>query len=195
MFDARGDPSDKCVGNVLPHRRRVRLAGYDYSQPGTYFITICTHRNECLFGDVVNDVVRVSDLGGIAYEEWTRTAEVRDSVTLDAFVIMPNHLHGIIVLSDAGGVMADALVDSAAGARFGRPTANSLSTIVGGFKASVTHRINSLRGTPGGRVWQRGFYEEVVRSDKALGLIREYVANNAAQWSLDRGRSTSGRHP
>jgi hypothetical protein len=82
-------------------RRSIRLPGYDYAQAGAYFVALCTHGKECIFGEIVDDMVRLNKYGEIVREEWLRTAEVRSNVTLDEFVIMPNHVHGIIVIADA----------------------------------------------------------------------------------------------
>ena len=171
---------------TLPRRKLIRLQGYDYAQPGTYFVTICTHLNQCLFGDVVDDGLLLSEYGHIAREEWLRAALIRPRVTLDAFVVMPNHLHGIITLSDTSAVNAGTQQRAPTVGQFGQPTPDSIPTIVRGFKASVTYRINTARSTPGLPVWQRGFYEEVIRNDKALALVREYIANNPLRWSIDR---------
>ena len=176
-------------GSALPRRRGTRLNGHDYAQPGAYFVTICTRENECLFGDVVDDTVRLNDYGRIAHEEWLRTASIRPRVTLDTFAIMPNHVHGIIVLAD------DTLSDSGTqraptGEQFGRPTPDSIPTIVRGFKACVTYRINTSRTTPGLPVWQRGFYEHIVRDAAAAAMVREYITNNPLQWALEHKNHT-----
>jgi REP element-mobilizing transposase RayT len=186
MSATSGVPSHECSSSAVPHRKPIRLPGYDYAQPGTYFVTICTYRNRCLFGDVVDDTLHLGDFGHIAREEWLRSARIRPRITLDAFVVMPNHLHGIISLSDTSAVPAGTQQRAPTVGQFGQPTPDSLPTIVRGFKASVTYSINTVRSTPGLPVWQRGFYEEVVRNDKALTLVREYIANNPLRWSIDR---------
>jgi hypothetical protein len=92
MSATSGVPSHECSSSAVPHRKPIRLPGYDYAQPGTYFVTICTYRNRCLFGDVVDDTLHLSDFGHIAREEWLRSARIRPRITLDAFAVMPNHL-------------------------------------------------------------------------------------------------------
>jgi REP element-mobilizing transposase RayT len=167
------------------------LQGYDYAQAGAYFVTICTQARVCLFGEVTDGVICVNDVGGIVHEEWLRTASLRPRVTLDAFIVMPNHVHGIIVLGGRGTLQRaptdqHAPTDGATVERFGRPTSNSLPTIVRLFKAATTKRINEWRGTPSAPVWQRSFYEHIIRNEAALNRIRQYILDNPARWMFDR---------
>jgi len=165
------------------HRRSIRLRGYDYSRPGAYFITICTQDRACLFGEIVDGKIRMNDAGKIVHDEWLRTADIRPNVELDAFVVMPNHLHGIIVLHpDRRGTLQRAPTVE----QFGKPTSNTIPTIVRLFKSAVTKRINEHRGTPGARVWQRNYYEHIIRNEKSLNNIHEYIANNPMKWKWDR---------
>ena len=176
------------------HRRSIRLRGYDYAGPGAYFVTICTYRHAHLFGQVVDGEMQPNAFGEIVREEWFHTAEVRANVLLYdyEFVVMPNHIHGIIRIMDAP---ADARSGDPAGAqRRCAPTDDkrphvkpgSLGAIVRSFKSAVTKQINRLRGTPGARVWQRNYYEHIIRTDRALGAIRRYIAYNPIRWHLDR---------
>ncbi len=175
------------------HRRSIRLPGYDYAQAGAYFVTIVTQGRECLFGQVVNGEMRLNDAGRIAQDEWLRTAVIRPRVTLDAFVIMPNHIHGIIALSDHGrGTLQrapttdDAPPDGAPTVeRFGKPTSDSIPTIIRLFKSATTKRINEMRHAPGVPAWQRNYYEHVIRDDASLNRIRRYIVDNPAQWADD----------
>lgn len=180
------------------HRRSIRLGGYDYAQAGGYFVTICTQDRVCLFGDVVNGEMWLNGTGRIVHDEWMRTPVLRPRVTLDAFVVMPNHIHGIIILGDGHNAVNDGATAGrgtlqraptergSAVERFGRPTSDSIPTIVRLFKSATTKRINRLRGTPGAPVWQRNYYEHIVRDDESLGRIRQYILNNPAQWASDR---------
>ncbi len=166
------------------HRRSIRLRGYDYTQPGAYFITIVTHERACLFGNVVNGAMQLNPLGEIVRAEWFKTAELRPSVQLDAdeFVVMPNHIHGIIwIVDDVGARRRRAPT----GEQFGKPVPGSIPTIVRAFKSAATKRINALRGTPGAPVWQRNYYEHVIRNDADLRHIRDYIQTNPARWALD----------
>ena len=166
------------------YRRSIRLRGYDYSQMGAYFVTICTRDKKCLFGRIVDGKMVLNRFGEVARDEWNETANIRRNVELDEYVIMPNHLHGIIVISDSrGGTRPRAsTVES-----FGKPIPSSLPTIVRGYKAAVTRRIGDLqktrKRTP---VWQRNYYEHIIRNEEDLRKAREYIINNPLKWELDK---------
>jgi REP element-mobilizing transposase RayT len=146
------------------HRRSIRLKGYDYSQAGAYFVTVCTQGRACLFGQIVNGRMWMNNAGKIVRDEWLRTAAIRPNVELHAFVVMPNHFHGIIVLHpDGRGTLQRAPTLE----QFGKPTSNTIPTIVRLFKSASTRRINEMRNTPGTPVWQRNYYEHVIRNDVA----------------------------
>ncbi len=174
-----------------PHHRRrsIRLKGYDYAQPGAYFVTICTHGRAMLFGRVVDGEMALNAYGEIVREEWFRTAQVRPYMELfpDEFVIMPNHIHGIVWIVDVGARRRR----SPPPEKLCRPVPGSLPTIVRAFKSAVTRRINALRGTPGAPVWQRNYYEHIIRTEPALDAIRRYIAANPLRWHLDRYNPTA----
>jgi len=174
------------------HRRRsIRLKDYDYSWPGAYFVTVCAFQRKRLFGEVVDEEVRLSPLGGIVGDCWSEIPRHFDSVSLDTFVIMPNHIHGIVVIEDAdlrtwraegrGTACRAPTVE-----RFAKPTANSLPTIIRSFKSAVTRRINAFRGVSGSAIWQRNYYEHIVRNEEDLSEARQYIADNPSQWAFDR---------
>jgi REP element-mobilizing transposase RayT len=165
-----------------PHRRSVRLTGYDYSQAGAYFITTCVQDRMLLFGEVVDGEMRLNEYGEIVRREWERTGKIRQDVGIDAFVIMPNHFHGIIVIDPGRGTLQRAPTTE----RFGKPTSNTIPTIARLFKSTTTRQINEHRGTPSIAVWQRNYYEHMVRSEKSLNRIRQYIADNPLQWAMDR---------
>jgi len=144
-------------------RRSIRLRGYDYRTAGFYFVTICTWNRECIFGDVVDGVVRLSDAGRIAEASWL-TLAMHDGVECDEFVVMPNHLHGILALS--GDTLA-------------------LGELVRAFKARTTHAIAGPHKTGSIRVWQRKFYERIIRDDAELTDTRQYIKINPLVWSTD----------
>jgi putative transposase len=173
----------------------MRLEGFDYTQPGAYFLSICTERNERLFGSVMNGHVILSEAGVIAQQEWTRTAEVRDNVKLDAFVIMPNHIHGILLLADTVAGTAGTQRRAPTRESFARPVPWSIPTVVRMFKASVTHRVRQALGRPDMTVWQRGYYERVVRGDNDLQRAREYILNNPLRWTLTSENPQGHREP
>jgi REP element-mobilizing transposase RayT len=176
-------------------RRSIRLQGYDYTQPGAYFITICTQDRACLFGKVADGQMQLNDAGKTAEQCWQEIPSHFPTVVLDVFVVMPNHLHGIVVLNDyVGATHASPLQRNNAspvqnGVSPGRPRGpqgRSIASIIGSFKSAVTKRINEIRMTPGASVWQRNYYEHIIRDDESLNRIREYIANNPLQWEFDR---------
>lgn len=180
------------------HRRSIRLKGYDYAQAGAYFVTLVTQGRECVFGEMVDGEMRLNEYGRIAADEWERTPVIRAEIELDAWVVMPNHIHGIIVINPAV-VGADGRPPLPAVVRAdgrpprpptGRPpdiqrAPRSLSSFVAGFKSAATKRINERRGTPGVPVWQRNYYERIIRNENELNRIRKYIADNPLKWELD----------
>jgi REP element-mobilizing transposase RayT len=182
--------------NVRPrtHRRRsIRLKNYDYTQAGGYFITICAHDWECIFGEIADGTMRKNQYGAIIQEEWLRTPKIRPEIMLDAFIVMPNHFHGVIIINEAVGAtrrVAPTEEDEmdCSSIEHGRPRGpaqGSLGAIIGQLKSVAAKRINRFRGTPGAMVWQRNYYEHVIRNDKDLDEIREYIVNNPARWAED----------
>ena len=161
-------------------RRSIRLAGYDYRQPGAYFVTVCSWRRLPLFGDNRGDFVTLNRFGEIVVEEWQRTRVVRPSVDLDVFVAMPDHIRGIVVI-----------LDGPAQKRPMRPRgapSGSLGAVVGQFKTVAAKRINRERQSPGAPVWQRNYYERVIRNERELQEFREYIAANAIKHTMSRRR-------
>jgi putative transposase len=177
------------------HRRSIRLPGYDYRQAGAYFITLVAQDRACLFGEVIDGEMRVNEYGIIVQEEWFRSADIRREIRLypDEFVVMPNHVHGIvwIVETPVGAhnpvpLQSDAPVVGVHSRAPLQRSPHSLSSFVAGFKSAVTKRINELRGTPGAPVWQRNYYEHIIRNEDDLAAIREYILTNPLRWHLDR---------
>jgi REP element-mobilizing transposase RayT len=166
-----------------PHRRSIRLKEYDYGQPGAYFVTICTYRRECLFGEFVEGKIALNEMGKIVEKEWMISRTIRREIELDALVIMPNHVHGIIAICDQNSV--EATDRSPLPARRRTLPPKSLGSFVAGFKSSVAKQINQLRSTPGQPVWQRNYYEHVIRNEIDLQEIREYIQNNPLEWLED----------
>jgi REP element-mobilizing transposase RayT len=164
-------------------RRSVRLLDYDYRCAGAYYVTICAFQREFLFGEVSDGEVRLTRFGEIVREEWLSTAVLRPNVDLDAFVVMPNHFHAVIFMlhGDDAHVVRPATENVSPLRR--QP--GSLGSIVAGFKSAATKRINALRDNPCCPVWQRNYYDHVIRTEKELAIIRQYIADNPAKWDLD----------
>jgi REP element-mobilizing transposase RayT len=152
------------------------MKGYDYSRPGVYFITLCVQGRECLFGEIVDGRMHTNQYGSIVQTEWTKTAEIRRDVILGEFVIMPNHFHGILrIVGDAGGRINNHVGDREKGDRQVAPTGpktKSVGAIMAGFKSVATKRINTMRDTPGAPVWQRNYFEHIIRDVSVFHILR-----------------------
>jgi len=212
------------------HRRSIRLAGYDYSQSGAYFITIVTQDRVSLFGSIIDGKMQLNEWGQIVRECWVEIPAHFPNAVLDEFVVMPNHVHGIIVLVNPSGAtnvgathvgttnmgttnvgmtnmgttnmgMTNVGMTNMGMTNMGTthvgathasplpargPQRQSVSSIVGSFKSAVTKRINQQRGTPGASVWQRNYYEHIVRNEEEWRRIAAYIRNNPSRWKKDR---------
>lgn len=170
------------------HRRSIRLKGYDYRQAGAYFVTIVVQGRECLLGQVVDGEMQLNAAGRMVCSTWCQLPEYYARVQLDAFVVMPNHIHGIIVLTQ------NELVCPAP-----RASELSLPDVVHRFKSLTTLRyirgVNEEGWQPFiGRLWQRNYYEHIVRNNRDLEAIREYIALNPQRWATDEENPENARH-
>jgi putative transposase len=175
------------------HRRSNRLKGYDYSRAGAYFITICTHQRQCLFGEIIDREMQLNQYGDAIANEWQKSASIRKEIELDMWVIMPNHFHGIVIITNN---------ENPVGANGHSPLPNhstltnhsslprmkprSISSLMTGFKSATTKHINILRDSPGTPVWQRNYYDHIIRDEESLNKIRQYVFNNPLSWEVDQ---------
>ena len=152
------------------HRRSIRLKGYDYSLPGEYYITMVTQNRENLFGDIIDDKVVLSEAGEMVQKTWKILASRFQNIRLDESIIMPNHFHSIIMIIEK--------------------TFASIGDIVGTFKSITTHEYivgvkNSGWPPFDTRLWQRNYWERIIRNEKELDRIREYIRNNPIKWQSD----------
>lgn len=204
------------------HRRSIRLKGYDYSHPGAYFVTICTQDRAVLFGEVGDGEMWLNDAGAMVQSVWEEMSAFYPGVETDSFVVMPNHIHGIVILVGAApcgrpddlgqpqgmgqpqgvapmlslaGVVRVSVQAQGPGDPKGQPQGVaptlSLSDVVHRFKTLTTKRYSEgvkRYGWPPfpGRLWQRNYYEHVIRNEESLNRIRQYIADNPARWALDR---------
>jgi len=166
---------------AIHHRRSIRLRGYDYSQPGAYFVTLCTQKRKRLFGKILNGEMRLNDTGRMVVNHWERLAEKYCHVLLDEYVVMPNHLHGIIVITDRGAGITQSGSEKTASLEKRKPVGG----LIGAFKTLSTSQINQSLATIGNQLWQRDFWEHIIRNEHELNLIRAYIRNNPAQWFKD----------
>ncbi|MFH1620529.1 MAG: transposase [Patescibacteria group bacterium] len=167
----------------LKHRQSRRLPKFDYTTPGAYFVTICTHEKESLFGEIVNNEVVLNEIGKIIVDEWKKTAVIRPYINLDEFVVMPDHFHAVIWITNfyrRGTARRAPTIE-----RFGQPIAGSIPTVIRAFKSAVTGRIN-IKDPLYGKIWQHNYYEHIIRNDSELFRIRRYILDNPKQWQIDR---------
>jgi putative transposase len=165
-----------------PIRKPTRLAGFNYSWEGAYFITLVSHDRQHLFGKIKDGDFISNPIGEIIQKEWIRSAEIRSEIELDDWCVMPNHFHAIVCIKETNPVVTQNLIP--------RPKflqkPRSLGSLVSGFKSSVTLKANQWRGTPGLPIWQRNYYDHIIRDEMDLNRIREYILNNPLKWELDK---------
>jgi REP element-mobilizing transposase RayT len=195
--------------NSKKHQRKsIRLSEYDYAFPNWYYITICIHERRNLFGKIKNGKMILNKIGNVVEEEWIRTKELRKYVDLDYYVIMPNHLHGIIIIEqsieDVGATRRIEPTDLQGRGELNSPTrdgsgriqyaptenkfkspSHSLGAIVRGFKSSVTKRLKEISGNSDLKIWQRNYYEHIIRNEIDLQNIRKYITLNPLKWEID----------
>jgi len=192
------------------HRRSIRMKGYDYSREGLYFITMVCQNRACLFGKIENGKMILNEAGQIVEEEWIKTQRIRQNIELGEFVVMPNHFHGILEIKySAGGKSQFASTEN----KFKSPS-QTIGAIIRGFKGATTKRIKELIsregsgikddnnkekdrtgelqfastifGPIGSIIWQRNYWEHIIRNEKEYGRISNYIINNPAKWTADK---------
>ncbi len=186
---------------TIHHRRSIRLKGYDYSQAGLYFITICCQDRVCRLGKIENGVMICNELGEIAYREWMKTAELRPQIELDAFMVMPNHIHGILKINEidmdtlhspnnTGDNTGDNMGECNSPNNTGecnsplRSPSNTIGAIIRGYKSSVTKQFGLMGFDE--KLWQRNYYEHIIRDEQSYQIISEYIINNPKKWADDK---------
>jgi putative transposase len=204
----------------IHHRRSIRLKGYDYSRAGLYFITICCDGRKCCFGEVKNNTMILNEFGNIAYNEWVKLAERFAKFELDVFQIMPNHMHGIILLNEfgVGSTLAvdrntntqndgnEIFENKNGGTQNGQPingqpqglpqhdgngtvTNTTIGDMVGAYKSLVANgclEIYKSKNEMMGKLWQRNYYEHIIRNEQAYQNISNYIINNPVKWDEDK---------
>jgi putative transposase len=178
------------------HRRSIRYEGYFYSLPGAYFVTLLSFRRICMFGEIEDGVVRQKEIGELISNCWRRIPSHFDNTSLDEFVLMPNHLHGIIFIKDSLG-QGEAFADdeslqselnsaNASPLRQIGTQPGSLGAIIQNFKSVSTRLVNKEYFEPGMRLWQKNYYERIIRNERELNAIRQYIRDNPLYWEMDR---------
>ena len=164
----------------LPKRKYPRLKEYDYSRIGAYFVTICSKDKRKAFGEIIDQEVILNGTGKIVEQHWQQISKHFPNVELESYVVMPNHLHGIIVIESR----VTACRDRDNTESFGKPVRGSLSTIIRSFKSAVTRCFNQQGKSPF-NLWQRSFYEHVIRNEADMARVCEYIHENPFRWNLD----------
>jgi putative transposase len=169
------------------HRRSIRLKGYDYSNTGAYFLTICTKNRECLFGDIEQGQMILNAAGNVVKIWWPEMKNKLRNVELDEFIIMPNHSHGIVFIeTDFVGAIHELPLHVESRHEYQKQRRKMLlPKFIGWFKMNSAKQINQSRNTPGTPVWQRNYYEHIIRNEKELNKIRQYIVDNPVKWDMD----------
>jgi REP element-mobilizing transposase RayT len=190
-LDERGKPKVKFQGKYRIDS--TRLPGWDYASAGYYFVTICTKNRVCFFGRVIDGSMHLSSVGKVAHCFWTEIPQHHANVALDAFMVMPNHVHGIIVIQRTKPAhqvtLGRAAVSQVAQSRCATfaarsPRSGSLGAIIRSYKAAVTHQVrqNELSSF----AWHSRFYDQIIRDRNHLSRVRQYIRDNPMKWHLDR---------
>ncbi len=168
----------------LHSRKSIRLKGYDYSQTGAYFVTVCAQNHLFLFGFNAEEKMLLNDAGKFANKCWLEIPEHFPHVTLDEFIVMPNHIHGIIIIDTMDNVGVQNFEPLHKQNKYQQIIPKSIGSIIRGFKIGVTKWFRT--NTNIYNVWQRNYYEHIIRNEDGLNRIREYNINNPIQWQYDR---------
>jgi REP element-mobilizing transposase RayT len=163
-----------------PVRKRKRLENHDYSHPGFYYITICTKNRENYFGKITENGMELSDMGNIVKQHWLKIPENFNDVDLDLYTIMPNHIHGIIIIKNDVKRIRNRQACS-----LQKRNHQKLPVIIGSFKSGVTRTLNEMSQIPFFS-WQKSYYDRIIRNNRELDKIREYIKNNPVNWRNDR---------
>jgi len=166
-------------------RRSVRLPGYDYSNIGMYFATICSDRRRCIFGQVQGSNVALSPIGEIVRICWIEIPKHFPNVKIETYVVMPNHLHGILTLQSKLPEANSQDTATGTAEAFGRPRPGSIPTIIRSFKSATSKRARETGLVSGGSIWQKGYFEHVVRNTREYVEITNYILLNPARWAND----------
>ena len=170
------------------HRRSIRLPGYDYSLNGSYFVTVCSHDKKCVFGHIGDNKMVLNNIGLLVEKQWLALPEKYTNISLDAYVVMPNHFHGIVTIDNpvAYRNISGAIHELPLHANLYERRPMLLSKIIGYFKMNSAKQINIIQNTQGQPVWQRNYYEHVIRNEKSIQTIYDYIQHNPENWEKDK---------
>ncbi|MCG2720893.1 MAG: hypothetical protein L6290_02600 [Thermodesulfovibrionales bacterium] len=177
----------------IHHRRSIRLKGHDYSQTGAYFVTVCSLNKECMFGEIKHGTAGLNEYGEMVMKCWNEIPGHFINVECDEFVVMPNHIHGVIFINNCRGEVSSPFSSDSDTIKFTQQGGETppllrkitLGQIVAYFKYQTAKTINQIRNTLGTSIWQRNYYEHIIRDDRELQAIREYIRYNPLKWNDD----------
>ncbi|MFA7056513.1 MAG: transposase [Candidatus Cloacimonadales bacterium] len=162
----------------IHHRRSIRLPGYDYSQEGFYFITLCTQNHKHLFGEINDGVMKLNRAGLAIKEEWENTSKIRKNIILGEYVIMPNHFHAIVQIEYPIKPQSNDIVKL-------KSPSQTIGSIIRGFKgATIKYFKTDILSLPS--IWQRNYWEHIIRTELEFGKISQYIIGNPACWEDDK---------
>ena len=176
----------------IHHRQSIRLRDFDYSANGAYFVTMCTQARECLFGNICDGETALNEAGRMVESVWQALAEKFPEIVLDEYVIMPNHFHGIVCIvgaplaapgSDVCGCAKGDTIAENQGAASSAPTLGKIMRVFKSISAIEINRVLDRQGQP---LWQRNYYERIIRDENELAAIREYIVSNPMRWDMDK---------
>ncbi|MEA4930775.1 MAG: transposase [Anaerolineaceae bacterium] len=183
------------TNQLIPHHRKHRLPEFDYSQPGTYFVTIVTQDRKTLFGQIVDGEMVLNNIGKMVEEVWIAIPDHFPNVELGGFVFMPNHFHGIVTITEGAthgtksGAPISNLVEATHASPLPRvskgPIPGSIGAITGSIKSATTKAFHEFPGHSEDRLWQQGFYDRVIRNEREFEAIYDYILANPMNWDED----------
>ncbi|MDD5290722.1 MAG: hypothetical protein PHZ04_01270 [Patescibacteria group bacterium] len=185
-------------GDLYKNKYRIkscRYDGWDYSNDGYYFVTICTKNRVELFGRINNGKMILNKFGEVVGKEWKKSAIIRKEIILDYFIIMPNHLHAIVIINNNSvetngrfpvGVEMNGRSSLQYYKNNFRMEKKSISSLMAGFKSITAKIINEKRNQPGAKIWQDNYYDRIIRNEDESNRIRQYIIDNPYKWALDR---------
>jgi len=170
-----------CLKNNMNKRKNIRLKNYDYSSAGLYFVTICTNKFLQLFGKIKNGEMILNEFGKIVNNNWIDLTNHYENILLHSFIVMPNHFHGIIEITNVGAIHELPL-------QYDRKLRRQMliPKIIGRYKMQTSKQINILRKMQGKPVWQRNYYEHIIRNEQSYLEISDYIKNNPKKWETDK---------
>ena len=174
------------------HRHSSRLQNYDYARTGAYFVTICTENHHHLFGEIQNGMMNLNEFGEIVRSEWEKSEKIRNEIKLHEYIIMPNHFHAIVEIINPNGRGERPFARTFAVPKLKKSPESpmmmpkSVGSLMAGYKSAVTAQINTIRKSAGKILWQRNYWDHIIRNNNEYSRISQYIINNPKKWQDDK---------